>query len=74
MRALGLILVLVLVLVGCGGESAPVSAKERYERQFTKTVEKWQERGEREVPDIPDDASLPEQSVSLEVGLEMMLG
>ncbi len=71
-RAL-LFAVLSLVLVACGGGSEE-TAKERYERQFAQTVKEWEQRGEREAPDVPDDASLPQQAETAAVGVEMMRG
>ena len=70
---------LSLLAVGCGGdegggsEERP-SAKVRYERSFSQTIREWEERGEREAPDLPDDAPLPEQAEAVEVGIEMMRG
>jgi hypothetical protein len=76
MRSPGLILALVaaLTLAACGGDSAPVSEKDRYERRFAKTIEKWEERGERAAPDVPDDAPLSEHAEAAEAGVEMMQG
>lgn len=71
MGRLGILVALCLAVAGCGGEETP---KERYERAFVETVKEWEERGEREAPDVPDDASLPQQSEAAAVGVEMMRG